>query len=84
MKKTYSIIAASVLLFSLSSCKKDRTCTCTNTTKTSASTTSTSYTSTKTLKEISSSAAKGACASTEETYQDNGATITVTSECTLD
>lgn len=84
MKKIYSIIAAGFLLISMSACKKDRTCTCTITTKSSASTTSSSYTTTTTLKEISGGAAKGACASTEETYQSGGASITETSECKLD
>lgn len=84
MKKTFIKLSALIFVISMASCKKDRTCTCTDTFKSSGSTVSTSSTSTSTLKEVSGKAAKGACASYEETYQSGSATITETHDCSLD
>ncbi len=83
MKKFHYLSAFGLILFAMSSCKKDRTCTCNVTLKSSASTVSLVSTSTTNLKDIDSRSAKGACASYEESYQDNGATITETYDCSL-
>lgn len=84
MKTNMIKLASLVLMLTLFSCKKERTCTCTETTKSSAVTVSFTETSTTVLKEVDGKTAKAACKSTEETYQDSGATITVTNECKLD
>ncbi len=83
MKKTI-IIAAGLLVISLSSCKKDRTCACTYTYTSTSGSVTTSPEETTVYTKVKKSDAKSLCQkSTYVTVNSKGETSTGVNDCKL-
>lgn len=83
MKKISILAVAAVAVLSMTSCKKDRTCTCSET-STSGGTTSAASTTTVVVNKSTKNAANGGnCASYTKTQTISGTTVTDNVTCTL-
>ena len=80
MKKVTLFAVAAIAALSMSSCKKDRTCTCTDTPAGGGTASTSTVVVTKATKK---GAAGGACWSGTQVYTVSGTSYTSTRSCTI-